>query len=740
MFNPGDIIERYSLISLLGAGGMGEVWLAEDTQSGQKVALKLPTDADYITQLRREGKLQLALDHPNIVKVYHLAIEHEPPFVVMEYVEGMNLRALMKEKGALPLGEAVRIIEQILNGLAAAHRRGVVHRDMKPENVLIGRDGQVKITDFGLGKVVQDLSISLLATGSMLSSGGGSIAGTYDYMSREQRAGQTIGPQADVYAVGLILFELLTGARAAGSLQRILQRRNVPESIIALILKAADVVERRFVDASDFLRALKIAHEQSASDASGIPASAAAVQLARTEIPSMGAEPISFPVSSSVTPRVSSSATSFASPSASSPSADSADGHAPKGWLAGATAAADIPEMESLDEARKKVRPAAGEVQLRSKTRKRKKRILAAAAIAGGCYLVYWVIALLNSGTSNKPAPFGGNAETAPNIARISPTTATAINNAPGIASSATMQISPQAAVQTSSTIAKIDAASAATSASQGGVLVSRLSAPVVLNAVRPTPALRIVSTTSFAADTAKPLKKAFLNLGRGVKMDLVWIMPGAFQMGSPPSEWGHDENESPQHRVTLDGFWMGETEVTQLQYIIVMGKNPSYYKGENQPVECVLWNDAVEFCKEVSLMTGKTVTLPTEAQWEYACRAGSSSRYYFGDSDTPLKEYAWLRGANQTHPVKTKRPNAWGLYDMHGNVWEWVADWYGPYTAASQTNPKGPATGTDRIMRGGHWNDTPFNCRSAKRLRYNGALIGNGNGFRVVAGADGFK
>jgi len=209
------------------------------------------------------------------------------------------------------------------------------------------------------------------------------------------------------------------------------------------------------------------------------------------------------------------------------------------------------------------------------------------------------------------------------------------------------------------------------------------------------------------------------LDLGNGVTMKLVRIRPGKFVMGSPDSEQGHDPREGPQHEVIITKpFYMGVTEVTQAQYEAVMGTNPSKFKGATNPVETVSWNDATEFCKKLSEKTRQAARLPTEAEWEYACRAGIKTGFSFGDADDGLGDYAWYNAnsGGTTHPVAKKKPNAWGLYDMHGNVWEWCADWCGDYPKGAVTDPQGPAAGTSRVLRGGGWGYVPTYCRAAYR------------------------
>jgi formylglycine-generating enzyme required for sulfatase activity len=209
-------------------------------------------------------------------------------------------------------------------------------------------------------------------------------------------------------------------------------------------------------------------------------------------------------------------------------------------------------------------------------------------------------------------------------------------------------------------------------------------------------------------------------------------------------------KHEGPAHRVDLDGFWMGKFEVTQEQYEAVMGTNPSHFKGAKNPVESVSWDDAKSFCERLTervksgtgvppVMHGRdghvTFRLPTEAEWEYACRAGSRSRFSFGDSDSDLGDYAWFDGnsSGKSQQVGQKKPNDWGLYDMHGNVFEWCSDWYGPYSSGTQRNPTGPSSGRTRVGRSSGWYSLPRNCRSAIRGSYSIGSTNYGQGFRVA-------
>jgi len=256
------------------------------------------------------------------------------------------------------------------------------------------------------------------------------------------------------------------------------------------------------------------------------------------------------------------------------------------------------------------------------------------------------------------------------------------------------------------------------------------------------------------------------------IEMKLALIPAGEFLMGSPNSDTDGGGDEKPQHRVQITRpFYLGVHEVTQGQYKAVTGANPSRFKGpDDLPVEMDSWDDAIAFCNglsvkeglkpyynvqrltakkgrkpasklvnaRVSIPDGEGYRLPTEAEWEYACRAGSTTRYSFGDDAASLGEFAWYRdnSVEKTHPVGQKRPNLWGLYDMHGNVWEWCGDGYdaGYYRQPPGADPRGPSQAASRVLRGGSWKSIgPQDARSANRYD-----IAPGNrddclGFRVA-------
>jgi formylglycine-generating enzyme required for sulfatase activity len=218
------------------------------------------------------------------------------------------------------------------------------------------------------------------------------------------------------------------------------------------------------------------------------------------------------------------------------------------------------------------------------------------------------------------------------------------------------------------------------------------------------------------------------------VEMQFAWVPPGSFPMGGYATD-----NEKPVHRVVITkGFYLGVYPVTQAQWSWVMGSDnrPSHFPGDDRPVESVSWDDCQAFCARLRELTGKPIRLPTEAEWEYACRAGTTTEYYSGNSEEALQKVAWYAANSdqQTHHVGQKAPNAFGLFDLHGNVWEWCADWAGGkyYGKSEENDPVGPKSGSGRVLRGGSWGHKPGVCRAAYRSGNEPAFRNSNIGVRV--------
>lgn len=272
------------------------------------------------------------------------------------------------------------------------------------------------------------------------------------------------------------------------------------------------------------------------------------------------------------------------------------------------------------------------------------------------------------------------------------------------------------------------------------------------------TPSTSRTTPSSAVTEVAKPGQSRIVDLGDDKFLELVWIPSGTFMMGGETSaeevaklsagKAKYFANEHPQHEVTISrGFWLGKYEVTQEQWEAVMDSNPSDCRGEkNLPVENVTWDDCQEFLRKLNVLSGPGFRLPSEAEWEYACRAGTTSAFCFGETisteqvnydgrytyDTGLKSICRYK----TTPVGSFPANAWGVHDMHGNVWEWCADYYDEayYGQSPKVDPQGPRIGELRTIRGGSWISYPVGCRSAYRYGYLPSTIkGNHIGFRIA-------
>ena len=223
------------------------------------------------------------------------------------------------------------------------------------------------------------------------------------------------------------------------------------------------------------------------------------------------------------------------------------------------------------------------------------------------------------------------------------------------------------------------------------------------------------------------------VTLPGGAEMEVIWCAPGSFEMGSPATEAGRLDDETRRTVSITKGFWLGKYEVTQRQWESVMRNNPSKFKEPDRPVETVSWNDCDMFIRRVNAsMKDMMVRLPTEAEWEYACRAGSTAPV---SGSGQIGEMAWYdtNSDSQTHAVGQNKPNAWGFYDMHGNVLEWCSDWFSVPVADKAVDPKGPPSGSFKMLRGGCWFFYDRDCRSAYRLKREPRLRNCIFGFRLV-------
>jgi formylglycine-generating enzyme required for sulfatase activity/tRNA A-37 threonylcarbamoyl transferase component Bud32 len=679
----GQRIAHYQIESLLGEGGMGRVYKARNTRLDKTCALKiLPPelarqDASLLERFIREGRSAAAVEHPNVLPVYFIGRVEENCFIEMQYVDGGNLQDLMHRRGRLAVRSAALIIREVAKALQAAHEKGIIHRDIKPSNVMLSKKGQVFVADFGLAKIG--------AARTKLTQEG-YVLGTPLYMSPEQAMGQGVDHRSDIYSLGVMFFEMLAGRppfTADTPLVVMMKHREAP--IPAVTQFAPDTPPQ----ISTMIQKMMAKNPEERYQNSGEVAKELSAFL-------------SAPKGRRFWPRAMAAVLFMALAAAGVLAFVYKDELQRRCWA-----------TKSAEDTGQKAETAAAETSKPPGVRKR-------SEFRGQ-----------RSGTATTPVPADGR-----RLAQIGQKGQEGKQKESQESAQSAEKPSPSAAIQHPA------------SSIRHPEPPPPLAVPTQPSLALPKGWTSETQRVKVAAPEGekKKKKKEITYYTNTIGMKLILIPEGEFMMGSPGTEAGRRSDEGPQHKVRITKpFYLGAFEVTQQQYQAIMGKNPAKFEGETNPVESVSWNMAVPFCKRLSQKEGVEYRLPTEAEWEYACRAGSTTPFYTGATISTEQanydgNYTYGSGQKGEHRQKTIRvgsfpPNSLGLYDMHGNVWEWCQDWYdGSYYANSPSqDPKGPDSGTARVLRGGSWYYEPNNLRSAFRFRLPPAMKADNTGFRVA-------
>jgi formylglycine-generating enzyme required for sulfatase activity/tRNA A-37 threonylcarbamoyl transferase component Bud32 len=637
----GQVLDgKYLLSVFLDKGAMGSVYRAKRIHIGDEVAIKVlhrkwVIDEAMLERFRREARAAAQLRHPNIVSIIDLSEARgadASAYIVMELIEGESLRKLLRRERCFGPERAVSLMRDICAGVGAAHRKGIFHRDLKPDNVIViapdeDREREtVKVVDFGIAKLRDEAGVRTLTETGM-------VVGTPLYMSPEQCRGEALDARADVYSLGAMVYEMLAGTPpfAAETPTGLIARHlfdtvpPLPESsgatpaLAAVVMRslAKDRDERQH-DATTFARELREALQ---TPAANLPAQFRPLQTKST-------------------------------PQAT----------------------------ESLDQQR------------------------VTEELRGRSHEVAPVLTIPMQAAP--PAAFQFENYRAPRASKA--------RRAPFVIGTLLVLLLFGGAIVWLSIRRKSESQPAA---NQEGVKPSGSTSPAI-------------ATTPATANLPRAVKNAF-------GMEMVLIPAGSFMMGSENGA----SDEKPAHRVTINySFYMGKYEMTQAQWYTVMGNNPSGFRGCDLetlgqcPVERVSWDDAKEFLRKLNAQNdGYMYRLPSEAEWEYACRAGTTGDYA-GDVDA----MGWYKNnsGDKTRPVGQKQANGFGLYDMHGNVWEWCEDWYHENYSGAPVDGSAWESGglTWRVVRGGSWFYIAANMRSAHRSRYDPGVRNNDLGLRIVA------
>ncbi|MFM9964828.1 MAG: bifunctional serine/threonine-protein kinase/formylglycine-generating enzyme family protein [Planctomycetaceae bacterium] len=673
---------RYKVVNPLFEGGMGLVFRAWDKDLGRDVVLKFirPELADQpgmVERLMEEATAVARLNHPHVVTLHNREADQHGKFLVMEFVDGPNLLQLLKQSGGkLSVEQAVRYIGQVGAALQAAHDAGILHRDVKPSNVLVNQADIAKLADFGLARINDGRGLTQAGDGP----------GTPVYMAPEQHHHPpTVSQQSDQYSLAATLYQLVTGRSPLR-----IREQAIPESMRDVLLRALEEEpQERFPSVADFIQALPGVMKEMNSGAATV--------RERTQASSehrflTGAAPGQSPSRDTVSP----------------------------------------------------VEPDLAE--LLAQTHARIEKVLSLAKLAYAQHNYSQTTTLLES----LPEQVRDAA-----LHRDAVTKRDRVNELDRLIREATPVMNLDVLRPAVGELLQLqpDRQDMQRLKEQVARLTPAPTVRVPLPPVKPMlPPVKPMHSSPVCQPGSKAGERTAFTLN-GIEYAFRWCPPGKFTMGSPKSEAGRSDDEDQVSVELTSGFWMQETTVTQAMWQAVMGTRPWQGQcftrdGANYPATYVDWPSTSVFSTKLTAAARKAgvlsdtakMVIPTEACWEYGCRAGTTTAHSFGNDASKFGEFAWLNanahaeGESYAHEVGQKKPNPWGLLDMHGNVWEWCQDAY------EEKLPGGPAplfaVEPSRGLRGGCWGDTTFDARSSRHLKREPAIRGNSGssvGFRLV-------